>query len=634
MSNAFFNGGSIPGQGAPGQSSAIRAEFAAVAAGFDKLPILSGMAGAPVRINSSATGMESFAAVSGGILFSGSSGLTTSAGLTYDSNGRLTVAAASSGDTLSIGGSAAFAGAVSVGGRITNVTNPSSAQDAATKSYVDGVASGGLRVLAACGVATTANITLSGEQTIDGVTTSASRVLVKNQSTTSQNGIYVSAAGAWSRATDADAAAEITTGAFVFVTAGTLNANTGWTQTQTVATVGTDAIAFSQFSGAATYTAGTGLTLAGTQFSITNTAVTTGSYGSATSVPTFTVNQQGQLTAAGSATIALNAATHITSGTLADARLSANVPLVNQANAWTGNQTVTGSVTATAALGGATLSVSGTGTIGTLTLTNPLAVAQGGTGSITAGAARSALGLVIGTDVLAPNGSAASLTGFPTLNQNTTGSAGSVAAALTINNAGAGDVSGSTFNGSTARTISYNSIGAPSTTGANASGTWGISISGSAASASTATTAGSCSGNAATATNVAASGITGTTLAANVTASSLTSFGASIALGTPASGNLANCTFPTLNQSTTGSSASCTGNSATATFATSAGSITSQAASATTDTTNASNISAGTLALARLAADTYRGSLGSGVITAQSGGTPSGGSNGDIILIY
>ena len=68
----------------------------------------------------------------------------------------------------------------------------------------------------------------------------------------------------------------------------------------------------------------------------------------------------------------------------------------------------------------------------------------------------------------------------------------------------------------------------------------------------------SCTGNAATATNVAASGITGTTLAASVVASSLTSFGASIALGTPASGNLTNCTFPTLNQSTTGNAASAT----------------------------------------------------------------------------
>ena len=68
-------------------------------------------------------------------------------------------------------------------------------------------------------------------------------------------------------------------------------------------------------------------------------------------------------------------------------------------------------------------------------------------------------------------------------------------------------------------------------------------------------------GTASTATNVAASGLTGTTLSSNVTASSLTSFGASIALGTPASGTLTNCTFPTLNQNTTGSAATFTSTS-------------------------------------------------------------------------
>jgi len=71
-----------------------------------------------------------------------------------------------------------------------------------------------------------------------------------------------------------------------------------------------------QFSGAGTYTAGTGLTLSGTQFSITNTAVTAGSYGSASSVGTFTVNAQGQITASSNASIAI-AGSQITSGTVA-----------------------------------------------------------------------------------------------------------------------------------------------------------------------------------------------------------------------------------------------------------------------------------------------------------------------------
>lgn len=94
-------------------------------------------------------------------------------------------------------------------------------------------------------VATTANITLSGEQTIDGVLTSASRVLVKNQTTGSQNGIYVSAAGAWSRATDADADSEVTAGLLVLVEGGTVGANLIYIlTTANPITVGTTALTF------------------------------------------------------------------------------------------------------------------------------------------------------------------------------------------------------------------------------------------------------------------------------------------------------------------------------------------------------------------------------------------------------
>lgn len=94
--------------------------------------------------------------------------------------------------------------------------------------------------------ATTANITLSGEQTIDGVSTSAVRVLVKNQSTQSQNGIYVSAAGAWSRASDADTGTELH-GATVTVQQGTSNADTTWVQTTDGITIGSSNIVWTQF---------------------------------------------------------------------------------------------------------------------------------------------------------------------------------------------------------------------------------------------------------------------------------------------------------------------------------------------------------------------------------------------------
>lgn len=154
-------------------------------------------------------------------------------------------------------------------GALTLNADPSSALHAATKQYVDAVAQG-LDAKASVKVASTANLTLSGEQTIDGVVTSASRVLAKNQSTASQNGIWVSAAGAWTRATDADAWTELP-GAYCFVEEGTVNGSTGWVCTNTVGgTLGSTSVTFSQFSGAGTYTAGTGLSLTGTQFAISD----------------------------------------------------------------------------------------------------------------------------------------------------------------------------------------------------------------------------------------------------------------------------------------------------------------------------------------------------------------------------
>lgn len=103
---------------------------------------------------------------------------------------------------------------------------------------------------ASCLVATTGNITLSGEQTIDGVLTSGSRVLVRAQTTGSQNGVYVSSSGAWARATDFDAASEITS-AIVAVEQGTLFGDTLWMCTNDAsAIIGTTALAFTQVDGA------------------------------------------------------------------------------------------------------------------------------------------------------------------------------------------------------------------------------------------------------------------------------------------------------------------------------------------------------------------------------------------------
>lgn len=167
-------------------------------------------------------------------------------------------------------GSRAFSGDQSMGNnKLTNLAAPTASGDAANKAYVD-AAINGLDWKASVRAASTANVDiatgLENGDSLDGVTlATGDRVLLKDQSTASQNGIYVVvASGAASRSPDADADAEVTAGLAVWVTEGTTNADSGWVlTTNDPITVDTTALSFAQFTGGASITAGDGLTKTG-----------------------------------------------------------------------------------------------------------------------------------------------------------------------------------------------------------------------------------------------------------------------------------------------------------------------------------------------------------------------------------
>lgn len=167
-----------------------------------------------------------------------------------------------SGDTMT--------GSLNMGGtnKVTGLAAPTADTDAANKAYVDALQNG-LSWKDSVRAASTANIDLTtgGLLTVDSVTLVAGdRVLVKDQSAAAENGIYIVAAGAWTRATDMDDAAEFD-GSAVFVAEGGQQGS-GWTETATVVTVGTSTVTFSQFTGGALYTWGTGLVSSGNTINI------------------------------------------------------------------------------------------------------------------------------------------------------------------------------------------------------------------------------------------------------------------------------------------------------------------------------------------------------------------------------
>lgn len=157
--------------------------------------------------------------------------------------------------------------------RLTGVADPINPQDAATQNWVMNQvqsSAAGIDSKPSVRVVAVANLTLSGLQTIDGVTLAAGdRVLATAQSTASANGVYVVGSGAWSRASDASHPGEITPGAFWYVEEGTAYGRTQWRCSNTGSvTIGTTAIVINQFGAAALYTASNGVQLVGVNFSI------------------------------------------------------------------------------------------------------------------------------------------------------------------------------------------------------------------------------------------------------------------------------------------------------------------------------------------------------------------------------
>ena len=357
------------------------------------------------------------------------------------------VTGAGSVSGLTLTGTVTTAGNLTLGGAITgfatsgantNLTSvalttgtistaPVNNTDIVNKAYADAIASGihfheavDLATTAALpantynngtsGVGATLTATANGALSVDStLTVVANRILVKNQANGAHNGVYVvtqvGSAGApyiLTRSTDFDSVGtgvdQIDEGDFFLVTSGVANVNTAWVQqTAPPITIGTTAIVFQQFSAPITYTAGTGLSESPSYtFNIANTG-TAGTYGSASSVPVFVTNAQGQVTSATNTAIAIN------------------------------GSAVTGNIAGNAA-----------------NVTGTVAIANGGTGATSQQTAINALaGSVTSGQYLRGNAtnvvmSAIQVADVPTLNQNTTGTAANVTGTVAVANGGTG----------------------------------------------------------------------------------------------------------------------------------------------------------------------------------------------------
>jgi hypothetical protein len=351
-----------------------------------------------------------------------------------------------SGTTLAAGVTASsltslgtIASLTATAGTVANA--PSGSTDIANKLYVDTVAQG-LDAKASCVAATTADITLSGAQTIDGVSIVAgNRVLVKNQSLSQNNGIYLCASGSWTRTTDANTWDALTS-AFTFIEQGTLNGDCGFVCTANAGgTLGTTALPWSQFSGAGTFTAGTGLTLTGSVFSLTSpVAVANGGTGLTSlgsGVATFLgTPSSANLAAAVSDETGSGALVFATSPTLVTPALGTPSALVGTNITGTASGLTAGNVTTNANLTGAITSVGNATSLGSFTSANLASALTDETGS---GANVFATSPTLVTPILGTpqSGTLTSCTGLP-ISTGVSGLGTGIATALAVNTGSAG----------------------------------------------------------------------------------------------------------------------------------------------------------------------------------------------------